>query len=231
MKAKDIMTTQVVTVRPDTSVTAIAQKLIDHKISAVPVTDGAGRIVGIVSEGDLLHRVETGTARRQRSWWLSLLTSGTADAAEYIKSHGKHATDVMTRDVITVDEDTSLSEIAEILESRRIKRVPVLKRGVLVGIVSRANLVQGLATLRGTVPDKAPSDTRIRESILAEVEHASWASLTLTNMTVSGGVVELWGIVGSESEKRAWQVAAENIAGVKKVLDHRAIHAPAINAY
>ena len=231
MKAKDIMTTQVVTVKPETSVTAIAQKLMDHRISAVPVIDGAGRLVGIVSEGDLLHRVETGTARRHRSWWLSLVTSGTTDAAEYVKSHGKHAADVMTRDVITVDENTSLSEIAEILESRRIKRGPVLKNGVLVGIVSRANLVQGLATMRGTVAEKAPSDTRIRESILAEVEHASWSGLASTNMTVSDGVVELWGFVASDAEKQAWRVAAENVAGVKKVVDHRAVTPAVIQAY
>lgn len=231
MKAKDIMTTQVVSVKPETSVIEIAQKLMDHRVSAVPVLDGSGRLVGIVSEGDLLHRVETGTDKRHRSWWLSLVTSGETDAAEYVKSHGRHASDVMTRNVITVDENTPLSEIAEILESRRIKRVPVLKNGALVGIVSRANLVQALATMRGTMPEKAPDDARMRESILAEVHRASWSALSSTNLTVNEGVVELWGIVASEEEKQAWRVAAENVAGVKKVVDHRAVQPAVMQAY
>jgi CBS domain-containing protein len=231
MKAKDIMTTHVVSVKPETSVTEIAQKLLDHRISAVPVIDRSGRLVGIVSEGDLLHRVETGTDRRHRSWWLSLVTSGKSDATDYVKSHGRHAADVMTRNVITVDENTSLSEIAEILESRRIKRVPVLKNSSLVGIVSRANLVQGLATMRGAVPEIASSDSRIRESILAEVEQTSWSGLSSTNMTVSAGVVELWGFVASDAEKQAWRVAAENVAGVKEVVDHRTVPPAVIAAY
>ena len=149
MRAMDVMTTNVITVGPDTSVQAVAALLAERGISGVPVVDSANRLVGILSEGDLLHRVETGTesppdrrSGRRRSWWLDTIGSDEELARDYVKSHGRTAKDVMTRDVISVSDTTELADIATMLETKRIKRVPVLRDGKLVGIVSRANLVR-----------------------------------------------------------------------------------------
>jgi len=218
MVARDVMTRRVVTVAPETSVPEVARLLLEKRISAVPVVDGEGRIVGIVSEGDLMTRPESGTTRR-RSWWLSLL-SGEEDAATYVKTHGSRAADVMTRDVVTVAEDTPLGDVARILEERRIKRVPVVRRGKLVGIVSRADLLQGLASAKARPRKAGGSDRVIREKLLKALGRESWAPLGQINVTVSGGVVHLWGLADSAEQRRALRVAAESIAGVRAVEDH-----------
>jgi CBS domain-containing protein len=233
MRAKDIMTTRVVTVRPDTPVKEIATTLLMQRISAVPVVDAHERLVGIVSEGDLLHRVEIGTAARRRAWWLSLFTRDEELADEFTKSHGRSAADVMTRDVVTVGEETSLAEIAEILETKHIKRVPVVHLGRVIGIVSRANLVQALARVNlqmGLAERQArnlpePSDEAIRERLNTELGKQDWSHLLTTNIVVNAGIVEFWGIVGSEAEKRASRVIAETIPGVHSVIDRRAVQA------
>ena len=222
MKAKDIMTTRIVAVRPETPVKQIASQLLANHISAVPVLDKHDRLVGIVSEGDLLHRVETGTAARHRSYWLELFTGEERRADEYVKSHGRKAADVMTKDVVTVSEDTPVQEIAGILESRQIKRVPVVREGRVVGIVSRANLVQGIATAQDLL-DAEPSDEAIRQQLNAELAHQGWSHLLTTNVIVNAGIVEFWGFVGSEAEQKASRVAAENIKGVRTVVDRRTV--------
>src|SRR5882724_5366776 len=149
MRAADVMTTEVITIDPDTSVHALAALLSERGISGVPVVDAANRVVGIVSEGDLLHRIETGTQRRttcRSSWWLDTIASDRELARDYVKSHARRVKDVMTRDVVSVSDTTDLADIAMLLEARQIKRVPVVRDGKLVGIVSRANLVRALAT-------------------------------------------------------------------------------------
>jgi CBS domain-containing protein len=224
MKAKDIMTTRVVTVRPETTVQEIVSQLLAHRISAMPVVDKDDRVVGIVSEGDLIRRVETGTAPRRRSSWLELFVGDEKLAEEYAKSRGRKATDVMTKDVISVTEETSAQEIAEILETRHIKRVPVVRQGRLVGIVSRANLVQGLTKAQEVI-GLEPTDEEIRQRLNSELAEQSWSHLLTTNIIVKGGIVEFWGIVGSEAEKKASRIAAENIKGVKSVIDRRAVQA------
>jgi len=169
MRARDVMTPDVITVDPDTSVQAVAKLLSERGISGVPVVDAADQLVGIVSEGDLLHRVETGTDRRperltgrRRSWWLDTIASNEELARDYAKSHGRTAKDVMTRDVISVTDTTELADVAMLLETKRIKRVPVLRDGRLVGIVSRANLVRALAVTKSDPGIDASSDDRPR---------------------------------------------------------------------
>jgi CBS domain-containing protein len=222
VKAKDIMTTPVVTVEPDTTVREIAALLLERHISGVPVVE-AGRFVGLVSEGDLLHRHELGTDRNgaARSWWLSLMGEHSA-AAEYVKSHARRARDIMTRNVISVAEDTPIAEIATVLETHRIKRVPVLRGERLVGIVSRANLVQALAVRpRPAKPPRAKSDDSIRRQLLAELERQPWWRPSASNVIVTDGIVHYWGILDSADQKEAARVAAENVPGVRRVEDHR----------
>jgi CBS domain-containing protein len=216
MRAKDVMTSPVVTVTPDATVQEIAKLLIERGISAVPVIDQGGRVIGIVSEGDLMRRVE-GAAERHRSWWLRLFSDATTDAAEYVKSHGRRAADVMTRDVVTVGEDTPLHEIAALLEQRRIKRVPVVRDGRVVGIVSRANLLHGLATRSTDTPVPSADDEAIRTRILTTLRDEVGGMTQFVNVVVNNGVVDLWGMAESAEVARAIQVAAENTPGVRDV--------------
>ena len=219
MQAKDVMTIDVVTVSPDTEVSDIAKLLLERHISALPVVDGDGGVVGIVSEGDLLHRRETDT-EKHRNWWLGFLVGSEQRAAEYSKSHGTKASEIMSREVVTVNEDAQLGDIAELLEIRRIKRVPVLRDGKLVGIVSRANLLHGLAARREEVGPAPSSDDRtIRETIIETVRQEGWVTHGTLNVLVDNGVVELWGWVDSPEERQALKVAAENVQGVKEVRD------------
>ncbi len=196
-----------------------AKLLADHGISAVPVVDKDNRVIGMVSEGDLLHRAETGTERR--SWWLEMVSSTNKLAGEYIKSHSSRVKDVMTRDVLSVSEETSVADIAILLETNRIKRVPVLRDGKLAGIVSRANLVRALAMTISEAPGGAEADDRsIRNRLLAELKAQKWAEVSPANVTVKDGVVHLWSSYLSDQERRALVVAAENISGVRRVEDH-----------
>src|SRR5271165_3065267 len=192
MRAVDVMTPEVITVRENASVCEVAKLLAKHGISAVPVVDSANRVIGMVSEGDLLHRAETGTEHR-RAWWLDLLASTDQLAHDYIKSHAETVSDVMTRDVFSVTDATPVADIAVLLETNGIKRVPVVRDGKLVGIVSRANLVQALAmTLTEPGTPAANDDRAIRERLLGELKTQRWAEIAPANITVRDGVVHLW---------------------------------------
>lgn len=217
MQAKDVMTANVVSVAPDTDVATVARRLVERAISAVPVVDGDGRVIGIVSEGDLMRRPESET-ERQPSWWLRLLASPEEQAGAFVKSHGMTAGDVMTRDVVTVAEDTALDAVAEVLERHRIKRVPILRDGALVGIVSRANLLHGLIA-GGVKAPAAADDGALRAAVLAALSEAGIRD-DFVDVVVSDGVARLWGAVESQAEKRAARVAAESTPGVARVEDH-----------
>lgn len=223
MKASDIMTTQVVTVTPDTTVRGLAELLASRGISAAPVVDAKGELVGIVSEGDLVRRSELQT-QRTRSWWLALFTSGAAQAQDFIKANASKVADIMTHEVVTVSPDAPLAEIARLLEKNAIKRVPVVSNGKLAGIVSRANLVQALASLETKpIPQVSPTDAEIRTRVLQRLKNEPWANTSLLNILVSDGVVDLWGIVQTLTEKEAVRIAAETTAGVRSVNDHLAL--------
>ncbi|APX92301.1 hypothetical protein BWR19_04750 [Halomonas sp. 1513] len=220
MQAFDVMTHDVISVSVDTEVREIAGLLLEQRISAVPVVGAQDEVLGIVSEGDLMRRVETGTERRS-SWWLTNLFSGTQSAGEYVKSHGRKAGEIMTPNPVTVAEDTPLGEVAKLLEKHHIKRVPVVRDGRLVGIVSRANLLHGLA-MAGVSQAQAPSsdDRDIRAAIIKELKDNTNVMTDHLNVMVSGGEVQLWGLVESKQEKLAVQVAAENVSGVTRVENH-----------
>jgi CBS-domain-containing membrane protein len=229
MIAKDVMTTAVVTVRAQTSVEDVAKLLLKRRISAVPVVDAKGRLQGIVSEGDLIRRVESGT-QSHRSWWLDIMANRDRIVFDYVKSHGRTAGDVMTREVITIGERTPLAKIATLLERHRIKRVPVVRTGKVVGIVSRANLLHGLAAQKTAGGTVAGSDREIRSRILKELDKAG-VDKSYLNVVVTHGEAEFWGLVDSEAQKRALRVAAENVKGVKRVIDNITVIAPMPSKY
>lgn len=218
MRAKDVMTTKVVAVGPEMPVTAIAALLLERHISGVPVIDEDRHLLGIVSEGDLMPR---GKTARRPSWWLATFGEAEEMARAFVKSHGQRAKDVMTQSVVTVTEETPIVAIAEILEQKGIKRVPVVRDDRLVGIVSRADLLRGLAArgLKPMVPE-AQEDGAIREQLLGVLECEPWADTTLLSIVVEQGVVHLWGLVRSEDERHALYVAAEAVPGVRGVQDH-----------
>jgi len=221
MIAADIMTKDVVTVSPDTPVTEIARLLLEKRISAVPVVVD-GKPVGMVSEGDLLRQVSPAPPREP--YWLELFFSRDTLAAEYIHDHARTASQVMTRPAITVLEDALVPEIVDLLEGKRIKRVPVVDwSGRVVGIVSRSNLLQGLAARarQQPRPPSAEDDRRIRNAYLAEIGKQNWADLPDEgNVIVEAGVVHLHGVVRSPEVRKAMTVAALNISGVHSVQDH-----------
>lgn len=219
MNARDIMTSPVVSIGPDATVREIAALLLDMRISAVPVLD-AGRLVGIVSEADLLHRHELGTEASQRPWWLRLL-SADASLEDYIKSHARRARDVMTRKVVSVDDDAPVATIVALLERHGVKRLPVLRGERLVGIVSRSDLVGALARRPGPARRAAGGDEAIRRQLLGELKRQPWWRRAASSVVVSEGFVHFWGTVGGEVERDAARIAAENVPGVRGVEDHR----------
>ena len=225
MRAMDVMTTNVITVVPDTSVQALATLLSERGISGVPVVDKEGRLVGIVSEGDLLHRAETGTERRtqrRRSRWLDTFAADQEAARDYVKAHGRSVQEIMTREVISVSDTTELADIATLLETKRIRRVPVVRDGKLVGIVSRANLVRALAMMKNQPTIDADNDDRtIRQKLLTELQGHEWVHMWGADIIVRDRVVHLWfSDDRSEDERQAVRIAAENIAGVRQVQEH-----------
>ncbi|MBT4905790.1 MAG: CBS domain-containing protein [Rhodospirillaceae bacterium] len=218
MQAVDVMTPDVATVTPETSVEDVARIFLRRHISAVPVVDDNGVLQGIVSEGDLMRRTENDTERRP-SWWLHMITGPAERAREFVLSHGHHARDVMTRKVVTIPEDMPVSQVAELLETHRIKRVPVVRDGKVVGIVSRANLLQGLAALKAP-GEQHLGDRQIRESLAGALAQDLPSVGNFVSYVVRDGKVQLWGGVLTESEKTAVRVAAEGIAGVQEVEDN-----------
>jgi CBS domain-containing protein len=218
MRAVDVMVRDVVTVRPSTDVAEAIKLLAEHDVSALPVVDDAGNLVGVLSEADLIHRVEIGTEKR-RPWWLEAVTGASTLAEEFAKAHGKKVDEVMTSDPISVSEETPLSEIAVLLERKRIKRVPVVKDGKLVGVVSRSNLIQALASAVGRFDQHGETDRQIRLELMSRLQEQSWTDFGSRNITVGEGVVHLWGLVGSEAERKALLALAESVPGVSRVCD------------
>jgi CBS domain-containing protein len=217
MKAGDIMTGRVVSTVPDAGVLEAIELMMRNHISGLPVIDSSGTLVGMVTEGDFLRRAETGTMRK-RPRWLEFLVGPSRLAEEYVESHARKVEQVMTREPITITEDTPLDEVVLVMERRRIKRLPVMRGSQVVGIVSRANLMHALATLGRAAPPPSKSDAAIRKQLLAEFEKQFWAPAALIDVVVKNGVVELWGTILEGSQGEALKVCAENIPGVRSVV-------------
>jgi CBS domain-containing protein len=218
MQAKDIMSREVVTVAADETVVQAAQAMLQRRFSGLPVVDAAGALVGIVTEGDFLRRVETGTLRRRPQWIEFLMGSG-QQAAEYTQAAGRVVRDVMTRDVCTVNEDTPVQEIVDLMERHHVKRLPVMRGSELVGIVTRQDLVRAL--IRATPaaqPAAAGDDEVIRQQIVEALNAHSWVPLAIRPV-VTNGWVKLVGTVFDDRQREALRVLVENVPGVKGVED------------
>ncbi|MEX2127363.1 MAG: CBS domain-containing protein [Xanthobacteraceae bacterium] len=218
MKAAEVMEADVVSVRPDTTVSDVARTLLARRISAVPVLDENAKLVGIVSEGDLIRRCEAGT-ERHRSWWLELLTTSETLATDYVKSHARYAGEIMTRPVVTAQEETTVAEIAKLFEHHNIKRVPIMRGSKVVGIVSRADLLRVLADLHEKSGPVTADDNAIRAEVLKRLKVEHWFASAQVEISVRGGVVKVEGVVASPEQQTAIRVAAENVSGVRTLND------------
>jgi CBS domain-containing protein len=219
--AKDIMSKPVISVEPDTPVAKIAALLSSQRISGVPVMKN-GKLMGVVNEMDLLHRHEIGTDEVAIQPWWARLFGGDHSSLHYVKSHALRAKDIMTRPVTVVTEDTALAKIAALFDSREVRRLPVVRDGEVIGIITRANLVQAVAaSASGDRAERSKSDEAIRQELVTELERQPWWRPDWAVVTVADGVVLFRGVIDSREEKRAARVAAENVSGVRKVEDLR----------
>lgn len=226
MQAKDVMTTWAATIEPDATIQEAAKLMFQRGISALPVVDRKDRLVGIISEGDLVRRPELGTDRARSSWWLRLLALPSESAAgDFVKTHAARVRDAMTSPVVSVTEATPLEKVALLLEKHRIKRVPVVRAGRLVGIVSRADLVRQLAISPPPGRAASSSDRSLRKAMLKRIAK-SGLDASYLNVIVSAGVLHLWGGLKSDAEKQALRVAAQGVPGLRRVEDHTVVMPP-----
>lgn len=228
MKVREIMSVPAITVGPEEPVARIAKLLLKRRISAVPVVDANGRPLGMVSEGDLMRRPETGT-ERPTNWWLDLIADPTEQAQSYVRTHGSVASEVMTKPVITVQENDDIANVADILERHHIKRVAVVRGDKVIGIVSRANLLRAFASQARHVAAPPDGDEDIREAVLRAIKNEG-LSAPLVNVVASHGVVHLWGLVEAKAQRDALKVCAEEIVGRDKVENHVGIMHPLVRA-
>lgn len=218
MRAHQIMTRPVITVAPETPIVEAANTMLQRHISGLPVVDKAGYLVGIISEGDFLRRSEIGT-QRQRGRFMKFILGSGKEATDFVHEHGRKIAEIMTPDPLTIGEDTDLEKIVELMEKNGVKRLPVMRGDKLVGIVSRSNLLQAVASLAREIPDPTADDDHIRNRIINTLEKNNWCPFGL-NVTVRNGIAHLSGVITEERSRQAAIVAAENVTGVKKVHDH-----------
>jgi len=219
MIVADVMSRNVISIAPEAMVVDAVNLMLSHRISGLFVVDKADNLVGVVTEGDLLRRDELGT-ERGRPWWLRLLVSPARQAADFTRAHGRHVRDVMTRDVISVADTAPLEAVVATMEKERIKRMSVTRDGNVIGVISRADLLRALVGMARDVEPVATDNRSIRTAILDALEHQSWAPMTTLNVTVSKGIVDVWGTIANEAERDAIRVVVENTPGVKAVHDH-----------
>jgi CBS domain-containing protein len=218
MRAHQIMTRSVISVTPDTGIVEAANIMLKHHVSGLTVVDDTGQLVGVVSEGDFIRRSEIGTGRK-RGRWLRFILGPAKSATDFVHEHGRKVSEVMTASVVTITEDTALADIVDLMERNNVKRLPVVRGDKVVGIVSRANLLQAVAGLAREVADPTADDDHIRMRIIDAMEKNDWCPFGL-NVIVRDGIVHLSGVVTQERVREAAIVAAENVEGVKKVHDH-----------
>jgi CBS domain-containing protein len=217
MRACQIMTSEVITVGADASVVEAIKMMIDNQVSGLPVVDPAGHLIGIISQGDFIRRAEIGT-QRKRARWLAFLTGPRQAALDFSREHGRKVADIMTANPVTITEDAPLEQIVQIMESKNVKRVPVMRGDRLVGMVTRADFLPALVELARDVPGVPEGDEHIRNAVIAAIGKAAWRPCKL-KVRVRDGIVNLSGLVRGDAVRRATIIAAENVPGVKQVED------------
>jgi CBS domain-containing protein len=230
MRVTDVMTRDVGTVTPESTLTELVRLLAGRHVSGAPVVNAERQVVGIVTEGDLVRRYEIGTDRKRRSWLQGFFDTSQAHARDFVRTHSRCVADIMTREVISVGESATLADVAEIFEERRIRRVPVMLDGKLVGIVSRADLIRALDDRLADELRATGDDREISERFQKVLETEPWADVDLIHFSVKNGVIELWGLVPSEEQHQALLVAAESTPGVRRIEDRLTIRPPFIAA-
>ena len=218
MRAHQIMTRPVITVAPETTIVEAANTMLQKHVSGLPVVDAAGKLVGIISEGDFIRRSEIGT-QRKRGRFLKFILGPGKKATDFVHEHGRKVAQIMTKSPLTITEDTALEDIVELMEKNNIKRLPVMRGDKIIGIVSRANLLQAMASLAREIPDPTADDDHIRNRVIDALEKNDWCPFGLS-VIVRDGIVHLSGVITEERSRQAAVVAAENITGVVKVHDH-----------
>lgn len=219
MRAKDVMSDDIAFINVKESVFDAAELLLGAGVSAAPVVDDRGAIVGIVSEADLVHRVEIDTTTK-KSWLARLMDSDASSARNFVAAQTRRVADIMTREVVTAEEDTPLRDLVELMERHRIKRIPIVRGAVVVGIVSRSDLLRALLSREPDRPLLQPTDKALRQAVIDALENHTWTSKWPINVFANDGVVHLWGFVDGEEVRKAYRVAAENVPGVRRVRNH-----------
>lgn len=228
MRANQIMTKRVIVIAADDSVYDAAEIMLNSGISAAPVVDADGKMIGIVSEADLMHRPELGTVPG-KSWLERLLADDTVMAKSFIRSHSHRVADVMTKSVVSADERTTVQDIAALMQRHHVKRIPILHGDKLVGVVSRSNLLQGLLAREPSSLTGKADDEALRAAVMATLAKRGWASAPTTNVVSQDGVIHLWGYVDNDTVKKAYEVAAENVPGVRRVKNHMMVLPPEVH--
>jgi CBS domain-containing protein len=219
MRAADIMTPRVITISADATIAEAIRLMLQNHISGLPVVDAADNLIGIVTEADFLRRAEDNTDKR-RAHWLEFILGPGRLATDYVRSHGRKVGEVMSRTLVTADENTAVEKVVSLMESKRVKRIPIVRGNKVVGIVSRANLLHILAHLAAAAKPTAQGDSDIRAKIVAELQKQPWAPTAGINVIVHDGEVELKGAIFDERQRQALKVVVENVPGVKAVRDH-----------
>ena len=218
MRAHQIMTRPVITVSPETPIVEAANVMLQKHVSGLPVVDAAGKLIGIISEGDFIRRSEIGT-QRKRGRFLKFILGPGKEATDFVREHGRKVAEIMTKSPLTITENTPLEEIVELMEKNNVKRLPVTRGDKIVGIVSRSNLLQAVASLAREIPDPTSDDDHIRNRVIDSIEKNDWCPFGLS-VIVRDGIVHLSGVITEERSRKAAIVAAENVTGVVKVHDH-----------
>lgn len=217
--AHQIMTREVITVKTDVSILDAASLMLQHHISGLPVVDDTGTLIGIVSEGDFIRRIEIGT-QSPCIRWLDFIMGAGKSALDYVHEHGRKVGEIMTRDDLsTATEDMPLEELVRLMGRRNVRRVPIVRGKTPVGIVTRSDLLRAVASLARDVPDPTADDDHIRDRVIESIEQNEWHPVQL-GVTVRDGIVHLSGMITDEWFRQATIVAAENVSGVKRVHDH-----------
>ena len=219
MNAGDVMTRPAATLRDDASLGDAIGLMLERDVSGMPAVDEFGRLVGMLTEGDLLHRVEVGTGAHHRSGWWDFLRNPAADAGEYVRTHSRAVADVMSRNPVSVTEGIPLQDVVDLMEKKRIKRLPVLRDDEIVGIVSRSDLLRAVGSLLRSLNAEAGSDTAMLGRLRAELKQQPWFAARDVSLSVKGSVITLVGTVRDERMHAAILVAAQNISGSAGIED------------